>query len=59
MGDTHSDKVYSWYKNLNERLYQQAYIFQIPPKERDRNPNLTQNTPCIIARMPIKNVDSN
>ena len=43
MGDTHSDKVYSWYKNLNERLYQQAYIFQIPPKERDRNPNLTQN----------------
>lgn len=47
MGDTHSDKVYSWYKNLNERLYQQAYIFQIPPKERDRNPNLTQNTPWL------------
>ncbi len=25
--------------------YQQAYIFRIPPAERDRNPNLTQNIP--------------
>jgi hypothetical protein len=32
-----------YYQNSPDRTYQQNYIFRIPPGERDRNPNLTQN----------------
>lgn len=35
------------YQNAPERVYEQNYIFRIPPSERDRNPNLTQNTPWL------------
>lgn len=34
-----------YYRNTSDRTYQQNYIFRIPPDERDRNPNLTQNLP--------------
>jgi len=34
-----------YYQNASDRTYEQNYIFRIPPSERDRNPNLTQNTP--------------
>ena len=30
-----------------EEMLRRDGIFQIPPKERDRNPNLTQNTPWL------------
>jgi hypothetical protein len=36
-----------YYRNTSERTYQQNYIFRIPPGERDRNANLTQNTPWL------------
>jgi starch-binding outer membrane protein, SusD/RagB family len=36
-----------YYRNTSVRTYQQNYIFRIPPGERDRNPNLTQNTPWL------------
>jgi len=36
-----------YYQNTADRTYQQNYIFRIPPSERDRNPNLTQNTPWL------------
>jgi hypothetical protein len=34
-----------YYQNTADREYAQNYIFRIPPGERDRNPNLTQNIP--------------
>ncbi|MCK7556592.1 RagB/SusD family nutrient uptake outer membrane protein [Chitinophaga sedimenti] len=43
MRDTHGGQVQQLYQNLPERTYQQFYIWRIPPGERDRNPNLTQN----------------
>ena len=36
-----------YYRNTSVRTYQQNYIFRIPPAERDRNANLTQNTPWL------------
>lgn len=45
--DTHGANVTRYYQNTQERTYQQNYIFRIPPGERDRNPNLTQNTPWL------------
>lgn len=33
------------FQNTTNRAYEQCYIFQIPESERNRNPNLTQNTP--------------
>jgi hypothetical protein len=54
-GDPNGVKFYSlhgnqfpsetYFQNQNEVAYQRAYIFCIPPSERDRNPNLTQNKP--------------
>ncbi|WP_291910477.1 RagB/SusD family nutrient uptake outer membrane protein [Chitinophaga sp. CB10] len=35
------------FQNATERDYARAYIFKIPQSERDRNPNLTQNTPWL------------
>ena len=37
--------VTRYYQNATDRAYEQNYIFRIPPGERDRNPNLTQNIP--------------
>lgn len=45
--DTHGGNITRYYQNTPERTYQQNYIFRIPPGERDRNPNLTQNTPWL------------
>jgi starch-binding outer membrane protein, SusD/RagB family len=45
--DTHGANQQRYFQNTDERVYQQAYIFRIPPGERDRNPNLTQNTPWL------------
>lgn len=45
--DTHGANRQRYYQNSSEREYEQAYIFRIPPGERDRNPNLTQNTPWL------------
>ena len=45
--DTYGTEVSRYFQNLSEREYQQAYIFRIPPGERDRNPKLTQNTPWL------------
>ncbi|MFZ5429208.1 MAG: RagB/SusD family nutrient uptake outer membrane protein [Bacteroidota bacterium] len=43
--DTHAANVTRYFQNTSERTYEQAYIFRIPPGERDRNSNLTQNRP--------------
>jgi hypothetical protein len=45
--DTHGANQSQYFQNTSERTYQQNYIFRIPPAERDRNPNLTQNTPWL------------
>ena len=45
--DTHGANVTRYFQNRSERNYEQCYIFRIPPGERDRNPNLTQNTPWL------------
>jgi hypothetical protein len=45
--DTWGSDQQRYYQNTNERTYQQNYIFRIPPGERDRNPNLTQNIPWL------------
>jgi hypothetical protein len=43
--DTYGADRERFYLNTNDLSYKQAYIFRIPPGERDRNPNLTQNIP--------------
>jgi hypothetical protein len=43
--DTFGANQQRYYQNASDRTYQQNYIFRIPPGERDRNPNLTQNIP--------------
>ncbi|HEU4553334.1 MAG TPA: RagB/SusD family nutrient uptake outer membrane protein [Chitinophaga sp.] len=45
--DTHGAQMSRYFQNSSDRVYQQCYIFRIPPGERDRNPNLTQNTPWL------------
>ncbi len=45
--DTHGANQQRYYQNSSERTYQQDYIFRIPPGERDKNSNLTQNTPWL------------
>ena len=45
--DTWGANQQRYYQNTPDRTYQQNYIFRIPPSERDRNPNLTQNTPWL------------
>jgi hypothetical protein len=45
--DSHGANQTRYFQNVPERTYQQNYIFRIPPGERDRNPNLTQNTPWL------------
>lgn len=43
--DTHGAQLTRYFNNASERVYEQCYIYRIPPEERDRNPNLTQNRP--------------
>jgi starch-binding outer membrane protein, SusD/RagB family len=43
--DTYGANQQRYYQNASDREYQQNYIFRIPPGERDKNPNLTQNIP--------------
>ncbi len=45
--DTHGANRDRYFQNSSELAYQQCYIFRIPPGERDRNPNLTQNKPWL------------
>lgn len=45
--DTHGFQRQRYFHFSSERSYEQNYIFRIPPSERDRNPNLTQNTPWL------------
>lgn len=45
--DSHGANQTRYFQNASERAYEQCYIFRIPPGERDRNPNLTQNTPWL------------
>lgn len=45
--DTHGADIATYFQNLSELDYQRCYIFRIPPGERDRNANLTQNTPWL------------
>ena len=46
-GDTHGRDLEQYWVNADIRAYEQCYIFRIPQSERDRNPNLTQNTPWL------------
>lgn len=43
--DTWGANQQRYFQNTSELEYQQDYIFRIPPGERDRNSNLTQNIP--------------
>lgn len=43
--DTWGAQKDRYYQNTADRAYAQAYIFQIPESERNKNPNLTQNIP--------------
>ncbi|MEO5684639.1 MAG: RagB/SusD family nutrient uptake outer membrane protein [Chitinophagaceae bacterium] len=43
--DTWGANQQRYYQNTSDLEYKQNYIFRIPPGERDRNPNLTQNIP--------------
>ncbi|NIG56026.1 RagB/SusD family nutrient uptake outer membrane protein [Chitinophaga sp. Cy-1792] len=36
-----------YFQNATDRDFSRSYIFKIPQSERDRNPNLTQNTPWL------------
>ena len=43
--DTNGKRIRDEFKNAPELNFQKNYIYQIPESERNRNPNLTQNTP--------------
>ncbi|MCO7112116.1 RagB/SusD family nutrient uptake outer membrane protein [Bacteroides uniformis] len=43
--DTNGTRIRDEFKNAPELNFQKNYIYQIPENERNRNPNLTQNTP--------------
>jgi hypothetical protein len=45
--DTYGANMERYFQNQSELTYQRCYIFRIPPSERNRNPNLTQNTPWL------------
>src|SRR5690554_580542 len=47
MYDTHGAVRSTYFNNTSLLSYQRMYIFRIPPSERNRNPNLTQNTPWL------------
>jgi len=43
--DTWGANMQRYFQNTSDLEYKQDYIFRIPPGERDKNPNLTQNIP--------------
>jgi len=43
--DTWGTNLTKYFQNTSDLEYKQDYIFRIPPGERDKNPNLTQNIP--------------
>jgi len=45
--DSHGGQRQRYFHYSTERDYELNYIFRIPPAERDRNPNLTQNRPWL------------
>ncbi len=45
--DTNGANQSQYFLNTTELAYQQCYIFRIPPSERNRNSNLTQNKPWL------------
>lgn len=45
--DTWGVEYAHYFHNQDNRTYERSYIFRIPPKEKDRNPNLTQNQPYL------------
>lgn len=47
MYDTHGALRSTYFNNTSLLTYQRMYIFRIPPSERNRNPNLTQNKPWL------------
>jgi hypothetical protein len=47
MYDTHGALQHTYFNNTPLLSYQRMYIFRIPPSERNRNPNLTQNKPWL------------
>lgn len=44
---THGQQIYHYFNNASDLDYKRLYIFKIPQEERDRNPQLTQNTPWL------------
>lgn len=47
MYDTHGALRNTYFNNTSLLSYQRMYLFRIPPSERNRNPNLTQNKPWL------------
>lgn len=47
MYDTHGAVRNTYFNNTSLLSYQRMYLFRIPPSERNRNPNLTQNQPWL------------
>lgn len=47
MYDSHGAIQSTYFNNTSLLTYQRMYLFRIPPSERNRNPNLTQNTPWL------------
>jgi len=45
--DTWGQRIRDEFVNAQQRDFERYYIFRIPPAERDRNPNLTQNEPWL------------
>ena len=45
--DTRGTKRDRYFQNQPQLTYDRCYIFRIPPGERNRNPNLTQNIPWL------------
>ncbi len=45
--DTKNNITATYFRNASPLDYQRCYIYKIPQSERDKNPNLTQNTPWL------------
>lgn len=45
--DSHGAIQSTYFNNTSLLTYQRMYLFRIPESERNRNPNLTQNTPWL------------
>lgn len=45
--DTHGAQCSHEFNNASDLVYDRLYIFRIPPSERNKNPQLTQNTPYL------------